>query len=318
MYVSIMIMKIRRYVIDCFLILCCFVLVSGCSGEVTAKPAIVTSTIDLMGDDSGISRAVDLVAAQCMRARGYDIEQESSYVVNPANNVYGEIGGVFSSKEEAVAGGYYSTVDYSKGYNVIDMYGNTLKGVAHKKFELDYNGNDKLMDDDKDRDLACDPLAIRIVYGSHKSYGAIADTVQDFYKSGSGSALDDEEVRSAINEYSSCMNRAGYSVKGLHAGKFAKKRFGVYRKLGDQPNAKERALVSADFDCQESVNLRSVIKKVFSRIAAKWMVENESELLARHDALSAARQKAKQIIEGTFTYEQYAKDHPEILKLNKR
>lgn len=297
--------------------LCCVALVAGCGSSVTAKPTTVTSTVDLMGDDYGLVRALDLAAAQCMRARGYAIPKETSYVAIPGNNVYADIGGVFTSKEEAVAGGYHATVNYNKGSNVIDMYGNTLKDAASKKFERDYNGDKDLMGDDKDRDLACGPVAIRMVYGSFKKYISVGNTVNDFYKSKSGSALDDGEVRSAINAYSSCMNSAGYPIKGLYAGRFAKERFGVYRKPGDPPNADERALVSADFDCQESAKLRPIIKKAFARIAAKWMVEHEPELLARHDALNSARQKAKQIVEGTLTYEQYAKDHPELLKLNK-
>jgi hypothetical protein len=176
-----------------------------------------------------------------------------------------------------------------------------LPQSQRQRFETLVNGD---LNDDFSISTSCFAISTRWLYGSWQRYEELSNTYSDYAKYKSDSTLGDEEVSKAISGvYVPCMKNAGYTVNGLRAGALASKRFGRYRSWNDAPHAQEQKLARQDYECQIKAKLIDKLDAAMERTAGKWMLENESVLLARHEQLREAMVRAKQVISGQTKFE---------------
>lgn len=284
----------------------CLIL-AGCSaGDSADVPDNVTSAAtELMALPAELFQASDMIAAQCMRAKGYDIPTSlASYGIGYARG-YADIPAIFLSEEDARRSGYPSaTVDHDKGVDFFDAYAKKLDASQQKRFGKDLNGEAMVMGPD-----ACFYQAFETVFGSFDRYVELASTFNEYSAGKARSTLRETPVQQAILAgYVPCMVKAGYAVKGLNASDVAAQRFGAYRLWNERPNDSEQAMAVQDFTCQRQANLHTVVKDALERTAGQWMLNNEALLLERHEKLNEAKDQARAVISGAVSY--HAADDP--------
>ncbi|MBN9612842.1 MAG: hypothetical protein J0H64_05185 [Actinobacteria bacterium] len=133
------------------------------------------------------------------------------------------------------------------------------------------------------------------VYGSVKAELQLVTFVNELYSQADTHAIVDA-VKKGTPSYEKCMSEAGYPVQGLGAAELAAERFGAYRLAGDPPSADEAALAEQDARCQEKAELVKKADEVFFTGASKWILTNESMILAREVQLKTALKNAKKIL----------------------
>lgn len=246
--------------------------------------------------------ASDILSVQCMRERGFNMPTNLSYTSSAATTSYADVGGVFTSLDQATATGYPQITVKTNSTNTINGYQASLSKSEQERFEQEYNGSIDDTDAQKEISTACSVQALRWVYGSWKNYANLADIGNEWSSKRSESTLQQKEVQDAIDTYTQCMAKAGYKVDGLRAYKIAGKEFGRYRSIGSKPNAKEQALATQDFRCQDEAGIIPAVRKAMNHVSGRWMVENEARILELNDVLQETMERANSVINGDKDY----------------
>lgn len=282
---------------------CAFVAVTmvagtgGCgnSQEAEVSDSVVKATSDLVAIDPEIMQAYGILRQQCARSRGFDVPADYSTV--PMLQGYADVGGVFRSEQEAVSLGYsMQTMDKGEGDSSEEDFENSLGAEDRKRYEREVIGD---LSDRKSFLGSCSAQAYAALFGSYEKSNEVLNTFNEMANEQTRSSLDDDEVRKAITDvYAPCMTQAGYPLKGLKAGELAGRRFGRYRAWNEPPNAEEQAMARQDYACQNKAGIMERIDAAMERNAGAWMASNEATLLARHETLEEALDKANQVING--------------------
>lgn len=296
-------MKCSRFA--CAMLLTAIVVCLGGCGYNDDQAAVVPLTLqtavsDLIGNPTELYQANKVLTVQCARTRGFDMP--SALVANTSAKGYADVGGIFRSQAEAVAVGYPTvTIDYAKGVDVLDAYRDTLSESESDRFAEEVSG---ILDGDPNENTACWFESTRWLYGSWNNYTDWSRVSDEYGRNKSDTTLNDPDVVAAIrDEYMPCMAEYGYKVRGLRAYEIAQKEFGAYRMYNEPPDEREKTLARHDFDCQERAGLMDKLDVAMQRTAGKWMLENEAMLLERHELLEQAMGRAKQVIDGSVTYQ---------------
>ena len=297
-------LTMMRYVQSALMIVAMIVVLGGCEAK-KDQSAVVPLTLqtavsDLISNPTELSQAKEMLTVQCARALGFDMP--SALAVSTSSKGYADVGGIFRSQAEAMAVGYPTvTVDYAKGVDTLDAYRDTLSESESDRFAEEVSGT---LGGDPSKNTACWNQATRWLYGSWDNYTMLSNTFNEYGRSKSDTTLNDPDVVAAIrDEYMPCMAEYGYNVRGLRAYEIAQKEFGAYRMYNEPPDEREKTLARHDFDCQERAGLMDKLDAAMQRTAGKWMLENEAMLLERHELLEQAMGRAKQVIDGSVTYQ---------------
>ncbi|MCI1979615.1 MAG: hypothetical protein LKJ44_07940 [Bifidobacteriaceae bacterium] len=279
---------------------------AGCGEQAEVPTNVASAAASILNLPPELTQALVLFTVQCAQDKGYEIR--TSLEVHSSSATYFDVGGIFSSQQQALSTGYpESTVDYDKGADAIDEFERSLGADEDEKFKNEVVGN---LDLAVGQDTSCATVATTWLYGSEKNYSALVDAFNDYSSQKTSSALQDSGVSEAISEkYVPCMVAAGYEVKGLTAGTLAAEKIGVYRKWNEPPGDAEKALALQDYLCQEKSHIGSLVKEAQEKIANEWMLANEALLLERQELLRAAMGRAQKIISGSFTYGDYLQAH---------
>ena len=279
------------------------ILLCGCGyddDQTAAVPQTLNNAVaDLLGRPTELSQAKEMLTIQCARERGFNMPQ--TLTVNTGAEGYADVRGVFRSRSEAESVGYPSvTVNYDGGSDVLNAYQDTLNSEESERFDNEVQG----VLDNPETNSDCWFQATRWIYGSWSNYTDWSHVSDEYGRSKSDTTLNDPDVVAAIrDEYMPCMAEYGYNVRGLRAYEIAQKEFGAYRMYNEPPDEREKTLARHDFDCQERAGLMDKLDAAMQRTAGKWMLENEAMLLERHELLEQAMGRAKQVIDGSVTYQ---------------
>ncbi|MCI1983462.1 MAG: hypothetical protein LKJ47_01635 [Bifidobacteriaceae bacterium] len=280
------------------LLMPCLLLSNACgAGQSVVSEHLFEATDSLLSPPTEVILGRTIIENQCLRS--HNLRMPIHYEVTRISRSVADVGGVFRSKEDALANGYSSTINMSSLQRAIDTFENSLSAKDKKKYDelTDFTGPNK--------DHSCVAASNNIIFGSTKITSDVLNTFNDYGANKTESTLEDKDVQSALKKiYFPCMNRAGYEISKIgEMSKLALKELGTYRSPSTKPNKKEQEMVLIDYSCQKRAKLFDIFQKSLKRTAGNWMAENEGMLLDRYEKLQAALKRSNQVINGELTYE---------------
>ena len=78
--------------------------------------------------------ASDILSVQCMRERGFNMPTNLSYTSSAATTSYADVGGVFTSLDQATATGYPQVTVKTNSTNTINGYQASLSKSEQERF----------------------------------------------------------------------------------------------------------------------------------------------------------------------------------------
>lgn len=278
---------------------------SGCVAEpAVIKPDVKAALLSLSALTPDLAAAHDTVRRECLATHGYELVYNSSVTASSNAALIG-VAGLFASESAARDHGYLTTLADDR--HPIDIYSESLTPEERETFQkIDFGTDENLQSVDigggatVSRSLdGCFADADRAVYGSVENALKIQNFVNEL--GGQSQAFLGEaeaSLHTPLDNYTTCMSDAGYSVTGLNADQLALDLFGKYRLPGEPPSGDEQELALIDYDCQEKAGFASTLNQVFLDRAASWISENEAHILGLQELLSQSLDRARAIVNG--------------------